>query len=197
MAGPSPSDSLRPVTVGVTGHRILAEVDRIAAGIREAFGRIEAAHPGRPIVLLSPLAEGADRLAAHAVLEREGGRLIAPLPLAEDDFLQDFATPESKAEFRSLLERAEQVIVLPPAETRNASYGAGGNYVVDRSEVLLAIWDGQGAQGQGGTGEVVARARVQGKPVVIVRAGNRSPGTQEPTSLGPEQGRVITQGLPE
>jgi len=67
--------------------------------------------------------------------------------------------------------------------------------VVDNCDVLIAVWDGEGAQGQGGTGEIVARARSQGKPVVIVRAGNRKPGTLEPTTLGDEQGRVIVEGL--
>ena len=63
-------------------------------------------------------------------------------------------------------------------------------------DVLLAVWDGQEAQGLGGTGEIVARARGLGKPVVIVRAGNRLPGTEDPTTLGEEQGRVMLEGLP-
>jgi hypothetical protein len=67
--------------------------------------------------------------------------------------------------------------------------------VVDNCDVFVAVWDGEGAQGQGGTGEIVERARSQGKPVVIVRAGNRKPGTSEPTTLGDEQGRVILEGL--
>jgi hypothetical protein len=68
--------------------------------------------------------------------------------------------------------------------------------VVDNCDVLIAVWDGEGAEGQGGTGEVVARARSQGKPVVIVRAGNSRPGTLEPTTLGTEQGAVIAEGFP-
>ena len=92
-------------------------------------------------------------------------------------------------------QRAAEVVVVPAAPTREAGYEQAGRYVLDHSDVLLAVWDGQGAQGQGGTGEIVARARQQGKPVVIVRAGNRKPGTQEPTTPGPEQGKVLVERL--
>jgi hypothetical protein len=39
---------------------------------------------------------------------------------------------------------------------------------VDRSDVLLAVWDGQPARGPGGTGDVVAYARARGTPVEVV-----------------------------
>ena len=49
------------VIVGVTGHRILAELDKIVSGIDRALDKIEEAFPGRSMLLLSPLAEGSDR----------------------------------------------------------------------------------------------------------------------------------------
>jgi hypothetical protein len=39
---------------------------------------------------------------------------------------------------------------------------------VDRSDVLLAVWDGRPARGFGGTGDVVAYARRRGVPVEVV-----------------------------
>jgi hypothetical protein len=42
---------------------------------------------------------------------------------------------------------------------------------------------------------VVAAARERGKPLVWVHAGNRVPGTMEPTSLGDEQGTVSFERL--
>ena len=56
--------------------------------------------------------------------------------------------------------------------------------------MLIAVWDGQDGQGQGGTATVVAKARELGLPIAWVHAGNRKPGTLEPTSLGAEQGSV-------
>lgn len=143
------------------------------------------------------MAEGADRLAAEAVLRTPGGRLVAVMPFDRADYAGDFG-PEgspSRVHFDALLARADEVVQLPQRETRDAGYEQGGHYVVDEGDVLLAVWDGQDSQGRGGTAEIVARARERGKPVAIDRAGNRRPGTQEPTSLGEEQGRIAVAGL--
>jgi len=184
------------VRIGVTGHRFLAEVEKLEAAVRKALGMIERAFPGRPLVVLCPLAEGADRLVAKVVLQRADAALIVPLPLPLEDYLQDFATPESKAEFQHLLERAAEVIELPRAPTREAAYEQVGQYVLDHSDVLVALYDGQPAQGQGGTAQVVEQALARGLPVVHIKAGNRKPGTTEPTTLGAEQGHLVFHNLP-
>jgi hypothetical protein len=176
------------VVVGVLGHRILTDIERLEAGVKQALTRIEGAFPGEPMVVLSALAEGADRLVADEVLQRPDSRLIAVLPLPAADYETDFGEDESKREFRELLDRADEVIELPATETREAAYETGGRHVLDNCDVLVAIWDGQGAQGQGGTGASVAVARERGLSIAWVHAGNRKPGTEEPTSLGEEQG---------
>ncbi len=181
--------------IGVTAHRVLAEIDKVNAGITEALRSIEEKFPGEPLTIISPLAEGADRLVAYSVLERPRARLIVPLPLPEQDYLTDFASAESKNEFLRLLGRAEEVIELPPVQTRDAGYEAVGNYVLDHCDVLIAVWDGQIAQGRGGTGYIVSRARARHLPIAWVHAGNRKPGTREPTSLGAEQGRVTYENF--
>ena len=183
--------------IGVSGHRFLADLDKLNAGVNQALDLIEGAFTGKDLTVLSSLAEGADRLVARHVLDRPGGRLVVPLPLAEEDYIEDFTDPASRREFAGLLARAASVVTLPDAPTRDAAYQAAGEYIAQHCDVLLALWDGQCAQGQGGTAGVVAQVRGQGKPIVIVRAGNRRPGTQEPTSLGPEQGRVIAERMPE
>lgn len=186
------------IKVGITGHRILMDIDRIQEGISDALARIRSAYGGRPLAVLSSLAEGADRLVVEAVLGTPGSRLVAVIPFQVDDYTSDFGEEgsPSRIHFESLLRRAEEVLELPEAPTRDEGYEQGGCYVVDNCDVLIAVWDGEEAQGKGGTGEMVARARSQGKPVVIVRAGNRKPGTMEPTTLGEEQGRVVVEGLP-
>jgi hypothetical protein len=35
-------------------------------------------------------------------------------------------------------------------------------------ELMMAVWDGQPADGHGGTGDVVERARALGRPVTVV-----------------------------
>src|SRR5215831_9555464 len=172
------------VAIGVTGHRTLADLDRITAGVAEALRHIEQAFPGQPLTVISSLAEGADRLVVHQVLARPKARLVVPLPLPQSDYLTDFESAASQEEFLRLLDQAAEVLELPPVPTRNAAYEAAGNYVLEHCDVLIAIWDGQDAQGQGGTATIVAQARQRGLSIVWVHAGNRNPGTHEPTSLG-------------
>lgn len=189
---------METVRIGITGHRILMDAEQIQKGIDDALARIKMAYGGKPLAVLSSLAEGADRMVVEAVLDTHDSRLIAVIPFEMDDYASDFGEEGSPSRiyFDRLLSCADDVITLPSLPTREEGYEQGGNYVVDNCDVLLAVWDGEEAQGRGGTSEIVARARGQGKPVVIVRAGNRKPGTEEPTTLGEEQGRVIAERLP-
>ena len=183
------------VRVGAAGHRVLAEPDRVLAGIERALAHLESTRPGEVLTVVSSLADGADRLVARAVLRREGARLVAVLPLPEEEFLEDFATPGSRAEFRSLRSGAHEVVVMPRQPTREAAYRAASEHVLAHSDVLVAVWDGRPAQGAAGTGHVVARARELGLPIAWVHAGNRRPGTMEPVSLGDDQGCVTFEGV--
>ena len=181
---------MTPVHVGITGHRVLAEPERIEAGLERALRRIETAYPERLLKVFSALAEGADRLALGPALKRAGTSLVAVLPLEKYDYLSDFKTSDSKDEFLRLLSGAGDVIELPSCAEREEAYAAAGNYICEHAEVLVAVWDGQDGQGRGGTATVVAKARELGLPIAWVHSGNRNPGTLEPTSLGNEQGSV-------
>ena len=185
------------VTIGVTGHRFLVEVDKITAGIDQALDHIEESFGDSSFQVISALAEGADRLVVRRVLKRQGAQLIVPLPLPQADYLADFKTPESKLEFQELLYKADQVVNLPPALSREAAYVAVRAYLLEQMDVLLAVWDGQKTQGVGGTGEIAAKAHQISLPLAWVMAGNRVPGTEEPTTLGDDQGRVIYENFPD
>ncbi|HEY8283875.1 MAG TPA: hypothetical protein VIJ28_05775 [Chloroflexota bacterium] len=156
--------------IGVTGHRVLPESpvlgDQIARTVQRILSMLpdSAATPIQPAVL-SPLAEGADRLVARVVLAQPGAVLEAVLPLARDDYQSDFVTPESQRQFTELLAGAARIVELPATETREEAYEQAGRFVVEQSDVLIAVWDGQAAQGQGGTADIVAWARDRGAPV--------------------------------
>lgn len=181
--------------IGVTGHRFLSEIEKIHAGVEEVLGRIETKFSGEPLTIISALAEGADRIVARYVLERPGSRLMVPLPLPASEYLNDFKSNESREEFLRLLERADSVQEMPETPTREQAYEAAGDFVLDNSDVLIAIWDGKHAQGRGGTGDIVSRARKRGIPVAWIHAGNREAGTDHPTTLGAEQGRVTFESF--
>lgn len=182
------------VCVGVTGHRFPAEVEKLRSAVDEALDRIEAAFPDRRLTIVSPLAEGADRLVAEAGTAR-GADLIVPLPLPRDDYMTDFETDESKGTFLDLLDQAEEVIELPATAERNDAYAQVGEWVLEHSDAIIAIWDGEPAQGKGGTADIARRALDRGMPVLHIKAGNRKPGTTEPTSLGREQGELVAHNL--
>lgn len=187
--------STRRLAVGATGHRYLAEVPKLRGAIDSALDRLQEAFPNCSLSVVSSLAEGADRLIAQAVLRRRGGDLVVPLPLEAGEYVKDFGSPESRAEFRELLTRASEIVTFPRAPTRAEAYAQAGDYVLEHSDALIALWDGREAQGRGGTANVVGKALRRGMPVLHIKAGNRLPGTTTPTTLGPDQGALIVHNL--
>jgi hypothetical protein len=157
--------------IGVTGHRKLADVAAIEAGVDAALAAIEARFPKEPLRILSSLAEGADRLVARRVLLRPGARLVAVLPLPRLDYMADFESQQSREGFLGLLGEAEAVVEMPVRESRAEAYEQAGRYVVEHSDALVAVWDGLPAGGRGGTAEIVAWARGLGKAVIRVWPG--------------------------
>lgn len=182
------------IVVGVSGHRFLAEPAGIIAGIEMALNRIEKVF-GQPLTALSALAEGADRLVVERLLRRPNSGLEVVMPLSERDYVRDFGSGASKREFVKLLNRAAKVVNLGPQPTREEAYEAAGDYVIHNSGALIVIWDGQLEQGRGGTGQMVSLGRALKLPIAWVHAGNRKPGTRQPTTLGPEQGIVTFENF--
>jgi hypothetical protein len=152
--------------IGVSGHREFRDEELVSRGVDSALDRIAPDRAG-DLTIVSPLAEGADRLVVKRAWARGPAGLIAPLPLERNDYLEDFPSPESKAEFLAMLARADRVVTLPAAESR---YTAVGHWVLDHSEVLLALWDGKPAESDAGTGAVVSLARARRMPIAWVLA---------------------------
>lgn len=153
--------------IGVTGHRVLGDVGAARTQVDVVLDRLLG--DATAAVAISPLAEGADRLVARAVLDRPGSALEVLLPLPEADYLEDFATPASRAQFHALMAAARSVAVVPGTEpSRAAAYERVGRAVVEGCDVLLALWDGEPGAGRGGTAEIVHYARGRGVPVEVV-----------------------------
>src|SRR5215472_4267946 len=103
-----------PLVLGVTGHRDLRKEDvvELERRVRDLTDQLHNDYPHTSLRLLSPLAEGADRLVARVALESDV-ELFVPLPVPRDDYERDF--PETSDEFNSLLGRATAVLNLPVA----------------------------------------------------------------------------------
>ncbi len=173
------------LSVGVTGHRAdrltlpleaaaRARVDHALALVAEIAGHLH--HEGRrwfssappELRLVSAIAEGADRLCAEVALAM-GYRLDAPLPFPAEVYADDFQADVSRLAYASLCSRAHTLLELPgDRSAESAAYSLAGGAILASSDILLAIWNGQGSGGRGGTGDVVATALAMGKPVIHI-----------------------------
>jgi hypothetical protein len=181
--------ALRPLHIAITGHRLnqLPEEDRprLRGEIAEVFSSVEAAAaegcdgPVR-LTLVSAIAEGADRYAAHAAVAR-GWRLITPLPFQVDRYLQDFSDEESKREFMTYLKLSERVWIVTPEQVAAAGGGGAAPYaavareLIQKADLLLAVWNGKPPAGPGGTAEVAALALEAGVAVAWLPVGSAAP----------------------
>lgn len=161
------------VTVGVSGHRNLGNVDAISTAVDEILEKVHNTYGGNSLRVISPLAEGADRLVAKRAIELYSAQLVVPLPFEMSVYMLDFESTASKTEFLSLIELAHEVIQLPTEDSRGASFLAVGLYTLTQSEMLVAIWDGKPARGVGGTAQIVAEARKLGKPMAWIEVEDR------------------------
>ncbi len=174
--------SLR-LRVGVTGHRELEDEGRVREALVEHLGYLReqfVRQQPTPVIfsVMTALAEGADRLVAHQAREMMGEEQVeleAVLPLTVDDYLSDFKKSGSREEFHQLLDGAASLVVLadgpkPQKPERDEAYEKGGHYIVDRCDLLVAVWNGEPSDKRGGTAQIVDYARRQDVPVLIVPA---------------------------
>jgi hypothetical protein len=149
-----------PTQLAITGHRGLsaeleAEVDQMIRAVVAQNGSL---------VGVSCLADGADAVFAQAVLDA-GGSLVAVLPAARyrEELPEDY-----RPVFDQLLAKAGKVVRLPYVTPDEHAYMEAGKRMIDESDSLLAVWDGQPGRGFGGTADVVAYARSRGVPVTVL-----------------------------
>ncbi len=157
--------------VGVTGHQHRPGIVWSEVGAR--ISAVLASLP-RPLVGLSCLAGGSDQVFARAVLEH-GGSLEAVIPIRD---YRDTMELEDAESFDGLI-AAAAVFELDLACPREAAFFAAGRWIVDRCDVMIAVWDGKPAAGTGGTADVVAYAREVGRTLVVLDVKPEEPSGEE------------------
>jgi hypothetical protein len=211
-----------PLVIGVTGHRDLREQDieqleRAVGGVIRRLKHDYLSGPRRlcriwglrrlchrlgldveiPIIVLSSLAEGADRLVARIAM-KQGAKLIVPLPMPCAEYRRDFEpglTPDAAAKFDELMKEATAVWQVPfsagnsldavrsDEKKRALQYREVGLFIARNCHVLIALWNGNEDAAVGGTAEVVKFKR-DGIPVDIA-------GTARASLDAPEIGPII------
>lgn len=168
--------------VGLSGHRTITPsypgLDYVVRYVRDVIMAAQnaIATESTPVCvrIVSSLAEGTDRILAQAIMSANGqpgdtGYLEAILPLDQDEYCTDFASAASKQEFSDLLAEAVVSEVVPAAASREQAYLSAGTAVVDRSDVMVFVWDGKPARGPGGTAEIFEYARERNKAIFWIR----------------------------
>lgn len=180
--------------IGVTGHRAKVldpgQTARVAADLKDVFSRIrkeaeavlaqspEFYAPEPPLLrLVTPLADGADTMAADAAVEN-GFEINAILPFPREDYERDF-DEAGRERLRAHLARAKAVFELDgrrgDAHEETLSYLATGHMTLKQCDLLVAVWDGENPRGLGGTGMIVEAATQQRIPIIWVHAGESRP----------------------
>ena len=179
---------LRPdlcLAVGVTGHRLTrlqnvdlqtlrATIAAILSNVHQAAKTVATQHAVHfasttpKMRLVTALANGADTIAADAALSA-GWQLDACLPFVRNEYANDFADGADRENYEQLLIRATSTFALNgERHEADAAYEAVGRVVLDQSDILLAIWDGDVGRGRGGTARVVAEAIGRHIPVIHI-----------------------------
>jgi hypothetical protein len=173
------------LAVGVTGHRAEVLPEDSVPVLRERVGDVlrQIEEAGRDLLererdcfaglppklrFVSPIADGADQIAAEVALDL-GWELEVVLPFERADYRASLANHGARERFDALMSRAACLLELPgdPSHTLDA-YVMTGRATVAHCDVLIAVWDGLPPRGRGGTGEVVQLALTRGTAIVHV-----------------------------
>jgi hypothetical protein len=151
--------------IGFTGHRHLKNPVAVGNVIRKQLETLRKEIPGE-LAGYGSAAIGGDTLFA-AACQALKIPWTASLPFSASDFRSDFSESEW-AHATELLSRATDVEVCGSSEDRTAAYLRCGLRTVNKADVVIAVWDREPSRGTGGTAEVVAYARMQSKPLILI-----------------------------
>ena len=146
--------------VGLSGHQKMPEVAFEYAS-KEIENYLDA---HKNVTGICSLAAGSDQLFAAKVIET-GGELVAVIPSRNYEETFD---EEGLATYKDLLGDAIETEVLDFSEPSEEAFYAAGKRVADIADEMIVVWDGEKAQGLGGTADIVDYARNLGKQVFII-----------------------------
>lgn len=171
--------------LGKLSNAIKSALEAVAKAATAAYCEHKKYFEGGPdLTIVSALAEGVDRMAVRAAFCSKEFKfwLDAPLPFSRNLYEMDFAnTAGAVDEFDELLnhEKKRAVLWLPGRKTPNLkkderdiaaerSYESGGLTVLSQADLILAVFDGKGSAGRGGTAEILTATARSGTPIILL-----------------------------
>jgi len=173
------NDGRIPIRIGIVGHRLVGDPDRIKGLITDFIWKLQYdLVPDTPLIGVTALADGADRIAAKIFIDLNIP-LLVPLPLPIEIYKTDFSV-DSQLEVLSLLSNplvtSFQIPYIPgnnaantavEGRNRDLQYASAGLEVSQRSHILMAIWDGDDVDALGGTSWLIRERRNQSHSALV------------------------------
>jgi hypothetical protein len=141
---------------GITGHRELENIDWIRTTMQEIIKEMKINYG------ITCLATGADELFAET-LRQKNISYSAVIPCR--NYETTFETTALK-DFLFSKNNASKLIELKNNQPSEKAFNEAGKTVVDNSEILIAVWNGEEAKGLGGTADIVEYAKSKNKKII-------------------------------
>jgi ADP-ribose pyrophosphatase YjhB (NUDIX family) len=176
--------------IGVSGHRDLGD-EQTRAFVSEQVRKLLAQYrqQEQEPVLYSPLAIGADQLFVQTALEL-GIPVEAVVPCAAYETC--YAPGSERETYHHLLHSCRTYHRLPYQDCSDDAYLAAGQWIVDHSDLVILIWNGQAAKGRGGTADVASYAWFAGRPFIQIDTTHHTTRTYTPSPLTGVQASFAT-----
>jgi len=149
------------VVAGLAGHQRIgppATIEWLRQQIRATVKNHQVA---KGVV---SLAIGADQLFAAVLLEL-GVPYLVVLPCA---LYADTFSKTDLPKYQYFLQRASAIQELPFQKPSESAFYEAGKTVVQGSDLIIAVWDGEPSRGLGGTADIVNYAENIHKPIVHI-----------------------------
>lgn len=180
------------IYIGITGNRDITNEQSIFINksIEDFLRKFLLDKVSEKIVILTPLADGADRIITDVVLDNFSDmKILIPLPFSENLYKNTFgkalkinniSQKDSIKEYEDLLQKIKKhnkcddiYIKLEfdkenylnqnidkQREIRNEQYALLGEYLIEKSDILIAIYDKNREIKKGGTIEIVNKFKL-------------------------------------
>jgi len=166
--------------IGISGHRDIkyANKDVYLSKIKEHLNYFVNMYPLKEVLAVSALADGTDRLLIKAATEI-GLRYEVILPMEPHLYQKDF-DDDSYSEFNKMLLNAREYKVTPLyneaskqtithyGHNRDMQYREVGRQLINKTDFMLFLWDGQESVKVGGTFDTLKYAKAHNAKYKII-----------------------------
>ena len=175
------------IYIGITGNRDISEkqIIFIKKRIEEFLNNFKKDNEFSNIIVLTPLADGVDRIIANSIIENFSNiKILVPLPFSESIYKNTFgkglkinniSQAESIKEYESLIykikkhNKSDDIFINlefnkenylnqnidEQRKIRNEQYALLGEYLIEKSDNLIAVYDKNREIKKGSTLEII------------------------------------------